>query len=114
MLNQDVMREATRLTQAGRLVEATVLLQRMLRGESAPGATLRAGPIPLAGQEPRIIDAKANAIEETDRPDPARSTSVQPHMFRALLDRTEGHSRLGLRGVSKRAPPTVPDMVPEG
>ena len=39
MLNQDIVREATRLTRAGQLVEATALLQRMLRGESAPGPT---------------------------------------------------------------------------
>ena len=35
MLNQNIIREATRLTRAGQLVEATALLQRMLRGESA-------------------------------------------------------------------------------
>ena len=39
MLNQDIIREATRLTRAGQLVEATALLQRMLRGETAPDAT---------------------------------------------------------------------------
>ena len=38
MLNQDIIREATRLTRAGQLVEATALLQRMLRGERAPDA----------------------------------------------------------------------------
>ncbi len=38
MLNQDTLREATRLTQAGQLTEATALLQRMFRGESAPAA----------------------------------------------------------------------------
>ena len=36
MLNQNMISEATRLTRAGQLVEATALLQRMLRGESAP------------------------------------------------------------------------------
>ena len=36
MLNQTTVREATRLTRAGQLVEATALLQRMLRGESRP------------------------------------------------------------------------------
>ena len=41
MLNQDVVREATRLTRAGQLVEATALLQRMLRGDSAPGPASR-------------------------------------------------------------------------
>lgn len=33
MLNRDALREATRLTRAGQLTEATALLQRMLRGE---------------------------------------------------------------------------------
>ena len=47
MLNHDIVREATRLTRAGQLVEATALLQRMLRGESTPersGSTARAAP----------------------------------------------------------------------
>ena len=41
MLNQDIIREATRLTRAGLLVEATALLQRMLRGENAPDTPSR-------------------------------------------------------------------------
>ena len=49
MLNQDIVREATRLTRAGQLVEATALLQRMLRGESAPEATLHTAPIAPTG-----------------------------------------------------------------
>ena len=66
MLNQDMIREATRLTRTGQLVEATALLQRMLRGESPPDATSRTdGRIPHTGREPLIIDAKANTIEET-------------------------------------------------
>src|SRR5260370_1265748 len=55
MLKQDIVREATRLTRAGQLVEATVLLQRMLRGETAPEAT-SAGRIALTGPKPLIID----------------------------------------------------------
>ena len=67
MLNQDMLREATRLTRAGQLAEATALLQRMLCGERAPHATLRtAGGLALIGREPPTIDAKANTIEETD------------------------------------------------
>src|SRR4029077_2081143 len=58
MLNQDIIREATRLTRAGQLVEATALLQRMLRGESATDAPWGLeGRIALTG--PLIIDAKA-------------------------------------------------------
>ena len=41
MLDQTTVREATRLTRAGQLVEATALLQRMLRGECDPGPTSR-------------------------------------------------------------------------
>jgi hypothetical protein len=41
MLNQDTIREATRLTRAGQLAQATALLQRMLRGERASDATSR-------------------------------------------------------------------------
>ena len=114
MLKQDIIREATRLTRAGQLVEATVLLQRMLRGESAPDATSRTdGRIALARREPPIIDAKANVIEETVPP-LAQATSAQPRMLRALLDRTKGRSGIGPRGVIKRAPLSTPDIVPEG
>src|SRR6266481_8571742 len=115
MLKQDIVREATRLTRAGQLVEATALLQRMLRGESAPDATLRTtGRIALTGRKPPIINAKANTIEETDSPHLARATPAQPRMLRALLDRTKERSGLGLGGVIKRAPLSPPDIVPKG
>jgi Esterase PHB depolymerase len=115
MLKQDIVREATRLTRAGQLVKATVLLQRMLRGETTPNATSGiTGRIPLTGREPLIIDAKANTIEETDSPNLARAASAQPRMLRALLDRTKEPSGLGLRGMIKRAPLSTPDIVPEG
>jgi poly(hydroxyalkanoate) depolymerase family esterase len=114
MLKQDIVREATRLTRAGQLVEATALLQRMLRGESAPGATLpTTGRIALTGREPLIIDAKADTIEATDSPNSARAASAQPSVLRALLD-TKGRSGFGLRGVIKRAPLSTRDMVLEG
>ncbi|MEA2869262.1 MAG: hypothetical protein QOE39_3977, partial [Bradyrhizobium sp.] len=112
MLKQDIVREATRLTRAGQLVEATVLLQRMLRGESAPDATLRtAGRIALTGREPPIIDAKANAIEEPDSPHLARAPSAQPRMLRALFGRTKERSGLG---VIERVPLSTTDIVPQG
>jgi hypothetical protein len=115
MLKLDIVREATRLTRAGQLGEATALLQRMLRGESAQDGTLRGTRrIALTGQQPPIIDAKANTIEETDSPHLAPAISAQPRMLPALLHRTKERSRLGLRGVTKRAPLSAPDIVPEG
>jgi poly(hydroxyalkanoate) depolymerase family esterase len=114
MLKQDIVREATRLTCAGQLVEATALLQRMLRGDSAPDATWRTtGRLALTGREAPIIDAKANTVEETDGAQLARAATAQPRMLRGLLDRKKQRSGLGLRGLIKRAPSTA-DIVPEG
>src|SRR6478736_2623580 len=115
MLKQDIVREATRLTRAGRLVEATVLLQRMLRGENAPHATSRTtGGIALTGREPPIIDAKANTIEEKDTTQSAPATSARPRTLGASLNRTRKGAGFGLRGAIKRAPLSEQDIVPEG
>jgi poly(hydroxyalkanoate) depolymerase family esterase len=113
MLNQDIIREATRLTRAGKLVEATALLQRMLRGESAPSRT--GSRIALPGREPLIIDAKSNATQETDSyPQLNPATRAQPRMLRTLLDRKEGRSGIVPRGLINRAPASTPNIVPEG
>ena len=113
MLNQDIIREATRLTRAGQLVEATALLQRMLHGDGAPDTPSRTGGR-IALREPLIIDAKANAVEETEsHPQLKPAASAQPRKLRPLLDRKEWRSGIGLRGV-KRAPLSTPDIVPEG
>jgi poly(hydroxyalkanoate) depolymerase family esterase len=112
MLNQDIIREATRLTRAGQLVEATALLQRMLRGEPAPDASSdTGGRIALAG--PLIIDAKANAVEETDRP--PSGSQLHPHNFKpGRYWIAKGALRDWTAGVMKRAPLSTPDIVPEG
>ena len=112
MLNQDIIREATRLTRAGLLVEATALLQRMLRGENAPDTPSRTGGR-TALREPIIIDAKANTEETDSRPQLEPATSAQPRTPRTLLDRKERRSGIGLRGV-KRAPLSTRDIVPDG
>jgi poly(hydroxyalkanoate) depolymerase family esterase len=107
MLRQDIVREATRLTRAGQLVEAAALLQRMLRGETAAGATSGSGRIALTG--PLVIDAKTNTIEQTDSPNLTRAPSTPQRVLR-----TKGRSGLGLRGLVKRAPLSTPDISPEG
>ncbi|MGJ5133251.1 extracellular catalytic domain type 1 short-chain-length polyhydroxyalkanoate depolymerase [Bradyrhizobium oligotrophicum] len=69
MLNQDIMREATRLTRAGQLVEATALLQNMLRGASAPAAA-SAGPVRTAPARlaPPTIEGEATRLSEREHP----------------------------------------------
>ena len=62
MLNQNIVSEATRLTRAGQLVEATALLQRMLRGESAPEPSDSHARVAPARLEPPTIDVKANVV----------------------------------------------------
>jgi hypothetical protein len=65
MLDPDKMAEATRLTRAGRLAEATALLQRMLRGEPPPDMKVGiAGDAVPAGGPPLIIDATAQSEED--------------------------------------------------
>ena len=118
MLNPNMMLEATRLTRAGRVTEATALLQRMLRGETAPDMSFGiAGDVALAGRTPPIIDAKSETIDETDRPLFGPATSARPNRFgvlRALFDRVRRRPGLGFQGLMPRAPVSTPDIVPAG
>jgi poly(hydroxyalkanoate) depolymerase family esterase len=102
MLNQDITREATRLTRSGQLVEAAALLQRMLRGDNAQYAT---APTPIrrtpAGREPPTIDASAT---ETRSPRRAHRTPT---------DIAKNLPGFGLGGSLRRAPSTA-DIVPDG
>ena len=104
MLNQDIVREATRLTRSGQLVEATALLQRMLRGEAPAAAAPTTGrPVPAAGREPPTIDAKANTAE----------TRNPPRKLRSPADLANNLPGFRLRG-SLRRPPSKADIMPDG
>ena len=90
MLNQDTLREATRLTQAGQLTEATALLQRMFRGEHASAAASPApGRMRLPGRAPPTIDLEANDVSEADRVAPEEAPTVGPRRRRPLFDRAK-------------------------
>jgi poly(hydroxyalkanoate) depolymerase family esterase len=114
MLKQDIIREATRLTHAGRLVEATALLQRMLHGERKVDATFRTDAAALLEEKPSIIDAKANWVKETGNSQLPRATSAQPRKFSTPSNRTNNYPALRLRGVTTRTPLSTRDIVPEG
>lgn len=115
MLNQDIIREATRLTRAGQLVEATALLQRMLQGGSAPRPERRsAAQARLPRLDPLTIDATADVVEEREAPQISTARSAQARRRSLPLDGMRDFSGLGLRSPIKRAPPSPSDIVPEG
>ena len=114
----DMMLQATLLTRASRLSEATALIQRMLRGESDLGMTIDpTDDIAPTRSKPSIVDAKADNNEETDYPHLSAATFAHSRSFRALHDwpyRVKRHSGPGLQGWMQRAPVSTPDIVPEG
>ncbi len=113
MLNRDMLREATRLTQAGQLTEATALLQRMLRGERATtGASPAPSPDRLPDRAPLTIDLKANEVDAADPAAPAE-TAATARRHRPLFDRAKDGTWLGMRGV-RRAPASMTDIAPVG
>ncbi|MHB0790301.1 extracellular catalytic domain type 1 short-chain-length polyhydroxyalkanoate depolymerase [Bradyrhizobium sp. 5.13L] len=116
MLDQSIVREVTRLTRAGRLIEATALLQRMLHGRGAPAATTgQAVPVELARLEPPTLDLKAQVVEEKKSGPPAEhAASVPGCRSPAPLKGVKDLEGLGLHGLSMRAPPSRSDVVPDG
>jgi len=115
MLNQDIVREATRLTRAGQLVEATALLQRMLQGGSAPRPESRgASQARHPRLDPLTIDATAEIVEEREAPQIAPTRSAQGRRRSLLLDGMGDFSGLGLRSPITRAPLSPSDIMPEG
>lgn len=114
MFNHDIVREATRLTRAGQLVEATALLQRMLRGESAPESSGSTASAAAAKLGPPTIDVKANLVEERESRPPARVSSTPPRLKSpARLDSMKDFSKLGLPRQITRAPPSRSDIAPK-
>jgi hypothetical protein len=106
VLNPDVMIEATRLTHAGRLAEATTLLQRMLRGETAPAFGSIANNIAPTGREPPIINAKTETIEQTDVALLNAATSGRPFLSTGKSMEPDTHGRA--------AAPPAPTPIREG
>ena len=113
MLNHDTVREATRLTRSGQLVEATALLQRMLRGESAAESSGTRAPRTKL-EPPTIIDVKANVVKERESRPPPQSSSILPRpKSRARFDSMKDFSSLGLRGPIRHAP-SASEIAPQG
>ena len=125
------MLEATRLTRAGQLTEATALLQRVLRGKTA--RVWEAADTP-PGRVPYIFDVVARTIEvanprpssRTEQPFGSASLraagraegTARPHMpgaLRSFLDPVKPiGSAPGIREVAHPSPVCEPDVVPDG
>lgn len=114
MLNRNTIHEATRLTRAGRLVEATALLQRMLRGENAAEPFDRTGPPAPARLEPPTIEVKPDVVREKEGRQTTRAASAQRRARPAALDDMRQFASLGLRAPMLRAPPSSSDIAPDG
>jgi poly(hydroxyalkanoate) depolymerase family esterase len=130
------MLEATRLTHAGRLTEATALLRRLLRRETTLDTTSGAsgGTADAAARRvPRIIDAVPETIKVTD-PQPSWRTgpalgpgatgrrdraqvTARPHLPVALRGFLERINRIGpapIGGLVEPPPAPAPELVPDG
>jgi poly(hydroxyalkanoate) depolymerase family esterase len=142
-LNPDMlpdMLEATRLTHAGRLIEATALLQRLLQGEVATQDTTSKTASDTS-KAPRVLlshigDVAQQKRETMDRQPLRRGAkpfatgagraargaaadgAAQPHMPEGLKSFLEKFNWTGFdtgrAGLSERYPGHAPDPVPDG
>jgi poly(hydroxyalkanoate) depolymerase family esterase len=107
----DTMLEATRLTRANQLVEATALIQRTLRGET------NSEIISLANSPP-TVDGYAETLDATKPSHFNAGPLDQRHYFQMLRDPTTYRFkyplRHGLQGWSRPAPFSTTDIVPDG
>jgi poly(hydroxyalkanoate) depolymerase family esterase len=106
------MAHATRLTRAGKLAEATALIQRLLRGE-ASSAACRTGPATLIEGDSVTMDPAApqaaHPAPEFSRPD-ARPRMGLGETLRSLAARRMPASLdIGISGVPQPAPDPLPD-----
>jgi poly(hydroxyalkanoate) depolymerase family esterase len=106
-MNEDFHRDmalATRLTQAGKLVEATTLLQKLLRGNVSPAeATTERSQ---ANLNSTLIDATAVDITETVAP--------QSTLHRPLSRLKFGGERSARHEIKNNLTPRPADLVPLG
>jgi poly(hydroxyalkanoate) depolymerase family esterase len=102
------MREATRLTQAGRLDEATAMIQRTLRGQAAVAAA--AGPADSSSQAP--IEGSFRVIDGGRARPAARSPGPPANPFGRHDFLPQGFELPAIQ--PQRPRPAPADLVPQG
>jgi poly(hydroxyalkanoate) depolymerase family esterase len=111
----DMMLQATRLTQAGRLSDATALIQRMLRGGTGPDMTMaQIEDVTSHGSAPSAAYGAADNDKEVDNWHLNMPTFAHFPGFNALDDLPYRVEAPGYRGWMQRAPVAIADIVPEG
>lgn len=136
MNHTSAMIDATRLTRAGRLTEATELIRRALRGEPAPGASSADEDDPSGAPAERrsgVIDVTPETIDAPDR-EPSRTgpgfrmgtsrraaegtrgteDAFMPRALRSILLRSAPGAGPATGGLAKPFPLSTPDIVPDG
>jgi len=130
------MLEATRVTQAGRLLDATAVIQRALRGETGqpapvgPAETAADGTHASSGRSPLTLDGVAERVESDHVGNPSgrtpKRTVTRPPSPGALIDdieRSQDSKGLGQQGLGSlrlhldrlmTPGPSTPTPVPEG
>jgi poly(hydroxyalkanoate) depolymerase family esterase len=120
------MLEATRLTRAGRLTEATALLRRVLRGKTArvwEAADTPPGRVPhtieVTNPRPSSRTGQTFGWADASLPPAGRAeVTARPHMPGTLRSFVERVKRIGstpgIRGLTHPSPAREPDVVPDG
>lgn len=104
------MDEVARLTRAGRLAEATGLVQRLLRGAGEPGPKASPDPTVLEGEFTRLDPPSPAGKEPGHRPGHAARTGLG-ETLRGLAARLRP---TGLHGAGTGAPRPPADPLPDG